>query len=196
MKTLPWGLQFLSSLRAYRSPWRLGVGLLMLVLAGACSPTWNWREIRVDSHGWAALFPDKPVKMTRSISLDGMPVTMSMQGAEVEGATFTVAMVDLPDDAEATREHAVSALRRGMMQTVQGAEVSARAVNLPVSGLAWRVEVHGQVTLNGQVRPVVQHAGYTAYGRRAWQWVVVGPQPEPEVVNTFLDSFRLIVSAP
>jgi len=35
-------------------------------------------------------------------------------------------------------------------------------------------------------------AGFTARGMRAYQWVVVGPQPVHEQAQTFLDSFRLV----
>ncbi len=55
---------------------------------------------------------------------------------------------------------------------------------------AVRIDAQGRA----QGAPVRMLAGFAAHGTRAWQWVVMGPEPDPEHAKTFLDSFRLIAT--
>lgn len=54
---------------------------LAAVLLGACSPEYNWREVRAADQGYVVMLPGKPASMTRTIQLDGLEVPMTMQGA-------------------------------------------------------------------------------------------------------------------
>lgn len=171
--------------------------LAAMVLLGACSPEFNWREIRSSEHGYAVMLPAKPASMTRVIQLRELQVSMAMQGARAGGASFTVAAAQLPDDAPATREAALASMRAAMVRNIAGIErVSARSkVKLTdANGAvcesvdAWRIEADGKM----RAQAATMLAGFAARGARAYQWVVLGEAPDPEQARTFLESFRLI----
>ena len=172
------------------------------LLLSACSPEYDWREIRSHEHGYAVMLPGKPASMSRRINLDGLEVPMSMQGAKVGDTAFTVAVADLPDASPATRERALAAMRAGMLRNVgaNGAGDVAAAV-VPIgdaqgkalgAGQAVIVRAHGA----GPAPPLSIAAGFTAQGARAWQWVALGPALDPDQTQTFLGSFKLLRAAP
>ncbi len=79
-----------------RCPPALAVLCIAGVLA-ACSPTYNWREVRMDGANLQALLPCKPDQGKRAVDLGGTPVEMYMQGCEADGSMFTLAWVDAGD---------------------------------------------------------------------------------------------------
>ena len=176
---------------------RLALAALAATLLAACSPDYNWREVRSAGDGYLVMLPGKPVSMTRKIRLDDIEVSMTMQGARVGEASFTVAVATLPDDSAATREKAQAAMRAGMVRNIGGTESSAQMRSITVVDAAGaaraqvpalRVEAAG----SAQGKPATMLAGFTASGTRAYQWVVVGSGFPHEEALTFLDSFRLL----
>lgn len=176
---------------------RVLIAALAALMLAACSPEYDWREIRTPDSGYAVMLPGKPASMTRTIRLDAIESLMSMQGAKVGETSFTVAVAELPDDSPATRESALAAMRAGMLRNIGGTESGARAVQVSrVDGTgaalgrvpATRVDAGGAL----QGSPVAMSAGFVAVGNRAWQWVVMGPAVDREQADIFLDSFRLI----
>ena len=170
---------------------------LFAVLLTGCSPEYDWREIRPVEDGWSAMLPGKPAKLTRRIHLEAIEVPMTMQGAKIGETSFTVAVADLPDDTPATRERALAAMRAGMLRNIGASESRSRAIEIPTIDAggaatgrlpAERVEANGTV----QGRPVTLLAGFTGQGRRAWQWVVIGPAVDPEQADVFFQGFRVI----
>ena len=87
-----------------RSPFVLVVpAVLALSLGmGACSPTYNWREVRFDDAApLVALLPCKPDHAQRPVSLDGKSeLPLSMMGCETGGATFTLSHVHIEADGD------------------------------------------------------------------------------------------------
>lgn len=74
----------------------------VLMVAGlwliGCSPTFNWREVRLESNNGSSLIaflPCKPDSATRQQDLGGESVALSMMGCEAGGATFTLARIQL-----------------------------------------------------------------------------------------------------
>jgi len=180
---------------------RLALAALAASLLAACSPEYNWREVRSIEHGYLVMLPGKPASMTRQIRLEEAEVPMTMQGARVDETSFTVAVATLPDDRASTRQKAQAAMRAGMVRNIGGTErvADAREVTLvDASGAAKgrvpgvRVEADGSV----QGKAMSMLAGFTARGSRAYQWVVIGPEVRREEALTFLDSFRLLQTGP
>ena len=180
---------------------RFLIAAVVALLLAACSPEYDWREIRSVEHGWSAMLPGKPATLTRRIHLEALDVPMTMQGARIQETAFTVASVDLPDDTAPTRAAALAAMRAGMLRNI--AATAPRITSMQVAVLdaggapagrlaAERVEASGVV----QGRPSTLLAGFAADGRRAWQWVVVGPAVDREQAQTFLEGFRVIRPAP
>lgn len=179
-------------------------GLLgWLALAGllaACSPEFNWRETRSLEQGFSVLLPGRPASMSREIDLDGLKVDMTMTGARVDRALFTVGVVRLEaaPDMAATHAKALSAMRVAMLRNL-GAEpqpgVPIRVGLFDLSGTskgavdAIAVEARGQLT----GVPVVMQAVFVAYREQLWQAVAIVAPAQAQQARTMLDSFRLLV---
>lgn len=163
---------------------------------GACTPQYNWREIHQVQGHYQVMLPAKPVSMSRAIDLDGLHVTMTMTGARVDEAVFTVGAVVLPDAEPATRERATAAMRRAMVRNLAGQETGAVSVDVPVvdaggravaTARASRIEAEGRA---GD-RPAHMTATFVARGDRAWQAVSIAPSLEGEAAKFFHDSLRI-----
>ncbi|MCM5571371.1 hypothetical protein M6I34_12705 [Burkholderiaceae bacterium FT117] len=175
----------------------IAIILAAFVALSGCSPRYDWREIRADEDGYLAMMPDRPDRLTLPIDLDGMAVQMAMQGARIDGVAFVVGAVRLPDASVAVRERALAAMRSAMVRNIGGREAGAEAIAVPVvdpSGRAtgsapgWRIRASGRA---GD-REVAMHAVFASREGRAWQAVVLGPDPDPEQARTFLDGFRIL----
>ena len=78
--------------------WRLAA-VATCLLAVACSPALNWRDVRPGDSGLGLLLPCKPDKADKVVPLGPKPTTLSMLGCDAGGATFAVAVADLGDAA-------------------------------------------------------------------------------------------------
>lgn len=178
---------------------RLPLSLAFLatgISLSACSPAWDWREIRSEDAGFRVLLPSKPVSMARDIDLDGLKVTMTMTGARVGETTFTVGSVVLPDASDATRAKATAAMRAGMVRNLRGREKAAVPVEVPVVDAAGRAVAHepaSRIEVDGIAsdKPVHMSATFVSRGDHAWQAVVMGPSLDAENAKLFHDSLRI-----
>jgi len=183
-----------------------------LVLAGlvaACSPEFNWRETRSPEQGFSVLLPARPASMSREIDLDGLRVDMTMTGARVDRALFTVGAIrlearaadraaDPAADLAATHAKALSAMRVAMLRNL-GAEpqpgVPIRVGLLDLSGTAKgavdAISVEARGLMAGE--PVVMQAVFVAYREQLWQAVAIVAPAQVSQARTMLDSFRLLV---
>ena len=69
--------------------------LAFATLVSGCSPEFNWRETRSDEQRFIVLLPARPATMSREIDLEGRRVQMTMTGARVHQAMFTVGAIQL-----------------------------------------------------------------------------------------------------
>jgi hypothetical protein len=175
----------------------LTLAALLMVLT-ACTPEHDWREIRAGEGGFAAMMPSRPARMTQPVDLDGLPLTMSMQGSLVREVAYTVATASLPPDAgQAVMEQALSAMRRAMVRNIEGEERATRSVSFSlidgsgaVVGSVNGVEVEAVGRMRGQEATLI--ARFAGVDKRVWQVVVLGPKPDREQASMFLDSVRLV----
>ena len=170
----------------------LGVLAAAFALA-ACSPTYDWRTISNDASGYSIDLPAKPDKDERRIDVNGTPMRMRVQTAEVAGDVFAVGTLDLPDAQPATQQKALDFLRAGLARNV-GAAPQAHAVAVPLAagGSVEGVEMRmaGKAGINGETRTI--HARLVAKGARAYQVAVVGrTEPPVEQIDQFFGSFKL-----
>lgn len=80
-------------------PRLLRIILTALVIPGilvACTPQYNWRQIRGEAPGYIALLPAKPAAFTRHISLGEHQLAMAMTAAETDNTTFAIGTLSLP----------------------------------------------------------------------------------------------------
>ena len=78
-----------------------------LLAVAACSPAYNWREVRFDDADLAALLPCKPDRAQQPMPTGAeTTATLDMMGCRAGGATFTLSHVHLdpPADAAAASE--------------------------------------------------------------------------------------------
>lgn len=78
---------------------RHGASVVAGIWLVGCSPTLNWREVRLESTDGGstlvAYLPCKPDRATRQQDLGGERVELRMMGCEAGGATFTLARINL-----------------------------------------------------------------------------------------------------
>ena len=68
--------------------------LLVAVLATACSPNENWRELRLEGTSWKVQLPCKPDRTTRTVPMGEQAVELHVVGCE--SGTTVVAVMTAP----------------------------------------------------------------------------------------------------
>lgn len=169
-------------------------GLAALLALGACSPTFNWRELRLDGTPLQALMPCKPESATRALPLAGTPTALHMHSCETGGLRFAVAWADVGRPAQVPV--ALAAWRSASLQSIR--------IVPPADDLAhrWAVTVAGDPSAQGvsaqgrdpQGQPVQTRAAYFGQGTQVFQAAVYGAQLPDEAVNAFFAGLRM--SAP
>ncbi|MGH8805575.1 MAG: hypothetical protein ACREXN_12565 [Polaromonas sp.] len=172
------------------------VAAALLALA-ACSPTFNWREVRPENTRLSLLLPCKPDKAQKNVPLGGPPTALSMLGCEAGGVTFAVAVADLGDAVEAApvlaqwQSLTLANMKAGPVGTGSGASATqVLALKLPGAAAeppASRVVAQGQ---RADGTAVSGQAAYFAQGSQVFQAVLYGAQITPEVAETFFSSLK------
>lgn len=164
---------------------RMAVALCLLALAG-CSPTFNWREVRVGTSDLRVLLPCKPESANRKVPVSGQESTLLMVSCDAGDITFAVSTLSVPGGAspvsiaDAWKRATLAGLNADPSQ-VRGWAVSARA---GMETEAW--EAMG-VRHTGQ--PVRVRVLGVRQGENLFQLAVYG-EPLPEVLSTFVDGVR------
>ena len=108
---------------------RLGGLALVMSLLCACSPAYNWREVRVDGISLTVMLPCKPDHGQRDLPLVAShPVKVNMTGCKAGDATFAVAWADIGQPGDAPE--ALKRWKRATMQPFQSGSLQM----LPPSG--------------------------------------------------------------
>jgi hypothetical protein len=153
--------------------------LLALVLATACSPELNWRELRSDAGGFVALLPGKPHFEEREIA--GAPgVVMHLWFSEAAGAVFGVGYADYP-----LSQVPLDRTRDALVANIKGRIIEDKEVSLGAAkGREFRAEGPAAVLA----------ARVLASGSRLYQILLVSHKGAiaPADVDLFLASLRLL----
>lgn len=72
----------------------LPVLLSCSLLLQACSPALNWRDVRLDPSPVVALFPCKPERAGREVSMGGQALTLNLLACDAGDAKFALAYAD------------------------------------------------------------------------------------------------------
>ena len=155
----------------------------------ACSPSFNWRDVRPENTRLSLLLPCKPDKAEKIVPLGGQPTTLAMLGCDAGGATFAVAVADLGDEARVA----------GVLQQWQSltlANMKAVAPQLMPLKLPGAGGGPAPVLVKAQGRRadgtvVSGRAAYFAQGSRVFQVVMYAGKPLPEQAETFFSSLKL-----
>jgi len=151
------------------------VAFASLAVSG-CSPALNWREVRLEGPGLAAMFPCRPVAQTRDVVLAGHALSPRLDACESDGGTYAVMAVDVRDPSEVGA--VLKSLRDASLAKL-GSPQGASAASA-----AWQVEgmtpqpAAGRWTLThsqaGQP-PVRMDTAVFAHGTWVVQASVIGP---------------------
>lgn len=180
-----------------RTGWWMVVTVMLSGLLAACSPEFDWREIRSPQDRFTVLMPARAASMTQPVQLDDLKAPMTLHGARVRDLSFTVGAVELAPEQRARREQAQASMRAAMVRNIGGTERSHREVMVPridASGAAQGSVPAVEIEATGRMKDkeVTMLARFASDGDRVWQAVVLGPRPEPEQARLFLDSLRVI----
>ena len=169
-------------------PTRAAALAALLLSVSACSPTFNWRELRVDDTPLVALLPCKVESATRPVPLAGpaaAPAELHMHSCEAGGLRFAVAWADLGPAVPV--EPALNAWRAASLQAIR-ATGTDWPVRLP--GAQWLQGVQAQGT-DPQGRAVQTRAAYFAQGTRVFQAAVYGARLPDEPRDAFFAGLQL-----
>lgn len=158
------------------------------LLLGACSPTFNWREIRPESASLAALMPCKPEMATRPVPLLGQPTELHMHSCETGGLTFAVAWADLTDASQART--ALTQWQTASLASIRVAPGAGEALELKLAGAGELLGVQAQGS-DHQGQALQMQALYFSRGSKVYQAAIYGPKIADEVWMTFIDGLRL-----
>lgn len=163
-------------------------GVISLAGLVACSPTLNWREVRIDGAALVATLPCKPDQADREVPLSEQSLPLKMLGCEAAGATFAVAMVTLPD---VSRSDAVLQQWR-MVSTAHLRPTSASATPFTLPGATpWpgsqKVVIEG-LRPNGSA--VQGQVAYFARGPQLFQALVYADRLQAQQTEPFFAGLR------
>lgn len=172
------------------------LGLGVAGLCAACSPVFDWRDVRVAPATAAAVLPcKKPSHVEHAIPLGGVPTALSVTGCKAGGATFAVMAAMLP------RGQQVDEVLAGWQQaTLDNMHADSNQVSRvpfrPLGGLALPHAEH--LTMQGRQadgKAVQGQAAWTAHeaadGRTMLLHVVMYSQRKQDhEIDTFFETIR------
>lgn len=162
-------------------------------LLSACSPKFDWREIRINDAPITLLMPGKPASHAREVDLNGIKVKMQMTAVDVNQISFALAYAKL-DQVDASlsieqknqlQQQALDAMKQGMLKNIQGKPLEKNTPELPKNTIA----ALGK-TQNGQVVKFIGR--FVIQGPWIIQAVMIGEEKyfNPEVVDMFFGSLK------
>lgn len=157
---------------------RTAACLAAAILLLACSPKYNWREVRGAGAPFMIALPAKPASHARPVDLDGTKVTMTMTAAEANDVTFAVGTAELPDAAQAQK--ALITMKAALVRNIGG------TVKQEKSTAPTLIEIEA----SGPKRLLL--ARFIARDRQVYQLLVVGDERKVsrEEADTFFASFK------
>ena len=186
----------------------LSFAALLLTLT-ACSPVFNWREVRPEDTALSLLLPCKPDRAEKKLSLGERPQVLRLLGCDAGGATFAVTVADVGDASSVTAVLAAwqsatlanmkasppmrSGLTGATPDKADKADKNATgAVPLKVTGAASQppavlVKARGQ---RADGTAVSGQAAYFVQGSQVFQVVIYAVEISPEVAETFFSSLK------
>lgn len=178
--------------------WRSALIAVTALLALACSPRFDWREVRTND-GAVASLPGRAQSVTRELDVAGQRVSMTMWSTGVGSTMFAVGSARLPAALVADpsgRAQAVAYFRDGLVRNIGGTVTSSTPVALPLAGARRLLASEAVEALGGPApdgRKSRLAARFFIVDDQFFQVVALGAEGEipPEVLETFFTSFRL-----
>ncbi len=166
--------------------WRCGLAALAVA---ACSPALNWRDTPVPDAHLVALFPCKPDRLARDLSLAETRVRLVLLTCSAAGATFALAHADMADPGKV--HAALTQLRDSAAANLGGAPQRLAPLGVPgmtPNPLAERWAISG---FGSDGAALQEQVGLFSRGARVYQATVFAPRLDAEAADTFFSGLRL-----
>ena len=158
------------------------------LLLAACSPTYNWRELRPDGAALLATLPCKPDSAERDVPLIGEPVKLHMQSCTAGGQTYALAWAKLPNPDKAGE--ALAAWQGAALKSLQADPAQAQTWDAKVTGAT----ISQAFKLKGKDHRGVSIDSQTVYfaaGERVYQAAVYGEKLTVQATEPFFAGLKL-----
>lgn len=158
------------------------------VCLAACSPVFDWREVRPEGSELLAMFPCKPDRHERSVPLGAGRVSLEMLSCSAGGSTFALSRADVGDPTRVAE--ALAALRAATVGNIGGtphAQVPVTPAGATPNDQAGRVRIDGRMP-GGEATSI--DAAFFARGTAVFQASVVGAALDPQALETYFAGFK------
>ncbi len=170
------------------------------LLAIACSPRFDWREIKSAEGGFALLMPEKPQTVTRDVAFDGRTISMTMVSTGVGPTLFAAGVARVPAEAVAPAQldATLAKFRDALVRNIDGQTTRVEPIALPAAAAAGHAARGGEAfAARGHVG-TDRRAGELAarlyvVDDRVYEVVAMGAEGEltADALDMFFSSFRL-----
>ena len=174
------------SIRSLVKALLVALGIILALSLAACSPKFDWREVRGTESAFTVWLPAKPASFSREMTLNGIALKMQMTAADVDGISFAVGSAKVSDTSKIPG--VLEAMQQGMLNNIHG--VPEKKSSPASDHSAKDIVAYGKLA-NGQ--PVKFVGRFLAHGAWVYQIVIIGKDKSltPEVVDTFMASFKI-----
>lgn len=91
--------------------------VLYLFIVG-CTPKFNWRVVVNNEFQFTATYPDRPVKVTRTVNLNESDYSLTLQAAKVDELMFAVGVIALNQENTVSQQQVKQALYLNMLSNL------------------------------------------------------------------------------
>lgn len=166
------------------------IGLCLALVAAACAPRWDWRELRPAGFDLALVMPCRPAGQARQLTLAMQPVLLTLHVCSERGVTFAIAAADVGDPTRVGT--ALAALGAAAVANLHGrieSESDSRVPGMTPNPQARRWGITGRLP-DGQA--VAEQVEVFSHGARVYQATLVGRQIDADVAATYFDALRVL----
>lgn len=170
-------------------------GLMSLATLTACSPTYDWREVRSEAGRYSVLFPKKPGLETRTLPLLGTEIELTWQSTQIEDTLFAVGYAPYPTALAATagsRAQTLALFEQAWLRNFNASVQQAGTVSLGSRYFGAPPEFAKALRASGQVqgKPVELRLHLFGFEQRLLVLMVFGKELPVEATDTFLTSLH------
>lgn len=155
----------------------------------ACSPTFDWREMRPAGLGLAMSMPCRPASHARKLRLAGREVEMIMYACREHEMIFSLSTLDATDPSLVgpMLAHLGQAAATNILGTVESDE-PARVPGMTPHPAARHQVISGRLP---DGRQVTEHLVLFSHGVRLYQAVLIGDKVQGEVARRFIGGLEV-----
>ena len=161
----------------------------VLIGATGCSPTLDWREFQPEGSGIVAIFPCKPDRHARTVSLAVQTVRIELLACGADDTQFALSYFDLDDPSKVSAALAeLQGLAAGNLGATERQSQPAAVRGMTPNPDAARLRLAGRQSDGSTLQ---EEAVFFAKGLRIYQATVLGRRLRPGAAETFLAGLRL-----